>query len=119
MSLEIGGLGAIQPSEVPQVQAARGTGDFAAVLSEAQQDPGVQVDVEPSFPDTPPPEVTRAIHVASRAYEQLSATGQQLHFRVQRPSGGLAVELQDLDGNPLSTISASEALRIAGGESLN
>lgn len=118
MSFEIGGLGQLQPSEVPNVQAARGRGDFASALRAVQQDDGVQVDIE-SFPQMPPPEVTQAISVASRAYEQLSATGQQLHFRVQGATGSLAVELQDLDGNPLSTISASEALRIAGGESLN
>jgi hypothetical protein len=66
-----------------------------------------------------PPEVERAIVVASDAYEQLSATGHQIHFDFDRAAGGFAVELQDLNGNPLSTLSGSEALQIAGGESLN
>jgi hypothetical protein len=70
-------------------------------------------------PPTPPPEVAQAISVASHAYEELTATGQQLHFEVDDPDGTVAVEVQDLAGNQLSTISASEALRIAGGEPLN
>jgi len=70
-------------------------------------------------PATPPPEVEAAISVAAQAYDELNATGQQLHFGETPSDGKLAVELQDLSGAPLSTISASEALRIAGGESVN
>jgi hypothetical protein len=66
-----------------------------------------------------PPEVARAMKVASDAYDQLSATGHQIHFDLDLSGGGFAVELQDLNGNPLSTLSGSEALQIAGGESLN
>jgi hypothetical protein len=66
-----------------------------------------------------PLEVERAIVIASDAYEQLSATGHQIHFDFDRADGGFAVELQDLNGNQLSTLSGSDALQIAGGESLN
>ncbi|HTW11263.1 MAG TPA: hypothetical protein VME01_00855 [Solirubrobacteraceae bacterium] len=70
------------------------------------------------MPPSPPPEVEEAISVASQAYEELSATGQQVHFEIDAPNRAVDVELRDLHGNPLSTISASEALRIAGGGSL-
>ncbi len=73
----------------------------------------------PVVPTSPPPEVEQAISTAARAYDDLNATGQQLHFSETSPAGGLAMELQDLSGAPLSTISASEALRIASGESIN
>jgi hypothetical protein len=68
------------------------------------------------LPESPPPEVARAIAAALDAYEELSATGQQIHF--DDSDGAVAVELQDLDGNPLSTLSASEALQIADGGDL-
>jgi hypothetical protein len=69
------------------------------------------------LPESPPPEIARAIAAASEAYDELSATGQQVHF--DDSEGAVAVELQDLNGNPLSTLSASEALQIADGEDLN
>ena len=71
------------------------------------------------LPKSPPPEVARAIAAASDVYEELSATGQQIHFGFGSSRGTVAVELQDLDGNPLSTLSASEALEFAGAEDLN
>lgn len=118
MDFEIRGLEPTQAPELKAASAAGPAGDFRAALNQAT-DAAVRVDLDSSFPQTPPPEVTQAIDVASNAYDQLSATGQQLHFSVNTPTGGVAVELRDLDGNPLFTISASEALRIAGGESLN
>jgi hypothetical protein len=68
------------------------------------------------LPKSPPPEVESAIEAASHAYEDLGATGQQVHF--DDSEGAVVVELQDLEGNPLSTLSASEALLIADGEEL-
>ena len=118
MSIEVGGLGPPQPRDVEQVRATRPTPEFASALDSARA-AAVHVDVDASLPDSPPPEVTRAISAASHAYEQLSATGQQIHFAAAHPAGGVAVVVQDLDGNPLSTISVSKALRIASGESLN
>jgi hypothetical protein len=66
-----------------------------------------------------PPDVEKAMAAALDAYDHLSATGHQIHFDFDLAGGGFAVELQDLNGNPLSTLSGSEALQIAGGESLN
>jgi hypothetical protein len=71
-----------------------------------------------TLPKSPPPEVAHEMAVALDAYDQLSAMGHQIHFGFKQ-AGGFAVELQDLHGNPLSTLSGSDALQIAGGESPN
>jgi hypothetical protein len=77
------------------------------------------MSLEDQLPESPPPEVTQAIEVASEAYEVLSATGQQVHFGLDPWARALEVELRDLHGNPLSTLSASDALQLAaGGEDL-
>ena len=75
------------------------------------------MSLEQHLPASPPPEVRRAIESASEAYEVLNATGQQVHF--EQGDRAVAVELQDLDGNALSTLSPSDALELAGGEDLN
>jgi hypothetical protein len=78
------------------------------------------MSLENHLPESPPPEVRRAIDAASEAYDALSATGQQVHFGFDRGAQAVEVELRDLDGNPLSTLSASDALALAGGgEELN
>jgi hypothetical protein len=118
MNVNIDGLGSRQPPASLATTATGAASGFASVLNAARQD-AVSVELDSSFPATPPPEVTLAINRASDAYDRLNATGQQVHFIVDSPGGTVVVELQDLDGNPLGTISGSDALRIAGGESLN
>jgi hypothetical protein len=117
MSFDVNGIGSIRPADV-QRQPDAGFGARAAAETRSYADAAVQVDLE-SLPESPPPEVADAMTVASDAYEQLSATGQQIHFGFDQANGGFAVELRDLNGTPLSTLSGSEALQIAGGESLN
>jgi hypothetical protein len=68
------------------------------------------------LPDSPPPEVARAIAAASQVYQELNAHGQQIHFGYDGAEGVVTAELQDLDGNPLSTLSAGEALELADAE---
>lgn len=78
------------------------------------------MSLEHHLPESPPPEVRRAIAAASEAYDVLSATGQQVHFGFDQGARAVEVELRDLDGNPLSTLSPSDALALAtGGEDLN
>ena len=78
------------------------------------------MSLENHLPESPPPEVRRAIDAASEAYNALSATGQQVHFGFDQGARAVEVELRDLDGNPLSTLSPSDALQlVAGGEELN
>ena len=72
------------------------------------------MSLEEHLPQIPPPEVRRAIEAASEAFDVLSATGQQVHFGFEQ-GAQVAVELRDLDGNSLSTLSPSDALQLAGG----
>lgn len=74
------------------------------------------MSVEDHLPDSPPPEVERAIEAASYAYDELNATGQTVHFGLEHGDRAVAVELRDLDGNQLSTLSPSDALQLAGGD---
>lgn len=69
-------------------------------------------------PLTVPTEVDQAISVASRAYEILQRSGRRLHFAPDRAKGTVAI-MQDLNGNPLDTLSGSQVLRLAGGGSLS
>jgi hypothetical protein len=75
--------------------------------------------LEDHLPISPPPEVQEAIDAASDAYEVLNSTGQQVHFGFDRGARAVAVELRDLAGNSLSTLSPSDALQIADGGELS
>ena len=77
------------------------------------------MSLEHNLPESPPPEVRRAIEAASEAYDELSATGQQVHFGFDQGAQAVAVELRDLNGNPLSTLSPSDALELAAGEDVD
>jgi hypothetical protein len=78
------------------------------------------MSLEDHLPESPPPEVRRAIEAASEVFDVLSATGQQVHFEFDQGAHAFEVELRDLAGNPLSTLSPSDALQLAaGGGELN
>jgi hypothetical protein len=116
MIFDVSGIGSPRTSDIQrQAEAAlglrpSGSPSFAEAAAHAALD---------SLPKSPPPEVASALAVASDAYDQLSAAGHQIHFGFNQLGGRFAVELQDLHGNPLSTLSGSDALQIAGGESPN
>jgi flagellar protein FlaG len=65
-------------------------------------------------PDSPPPEVLDAIGAAGRAYQDLQAHGRELRFSTDGEQG-VSVEVTDLDGNVLRTLSPSAALDVAAG----
>jgi hypothetical protein len=117
MSFDVSGIGSLRTSDLQRPEGA-GFGVRPATAAPSYAEAAVLVELD-SLPASPPPEVAKAMAVASDAYDQLSATGHQIHFDFDRAGGGFAVELQDLNGNPLSTLSGSDALQIAGGESLN
>lgn len=71
-----------------------------------------------TIPATPPDEVLDAIGVAANAYEELEASGRQLHFGIDESSGKVVVELHDTDGNVLSQVSPGTALEVAAGASI-
>jgi hypothetical protein len=68
---------------------------------------------ENHLPDSPPPEVERAIAAASQACDELDATGHRIHFGLEQDARSVAVELRDLRGNQLSTLTPNDALQIA------
>ncbi len=73
---------------------------------------------ENHLPPSPPPEVRRAIEAASEAYEALNGSGRQVHFGLDQGEHAVAVELRDLAGNSLTTLSPGDALQLAGGGEL-
>jgi hypothetical protein len=70
-------------------------------------------------PASPPPEVLDAVTAAQDAFEQLHAQGRELRFDLDEATGRVTVAVQDLDGNVLRTIPATQALDIATGAPLD
>ena len=60
-----------------------------------------------------PPGLGEAIEAASRASDELEASGRQLRFSLDPVNGRLAIELVDLDGRRLSEVTASQVLDVA------
>jgi hypothetical protein len=111
MSLDVGG---IEPTQhIAAVRAARDVGAASATHAPpAPVEDAVRVDTAGS---ELPSALSGLFAVASNAWDQLETAGARLHF-VVAPSGRIAVEVHDLGGNVRSTISGSDALRIAAGE---
>ncbi len=120
MSFNISSVGVDAGAPLEGSAGANATQSSEPVRSVASGDAvSVDVSAEPTtVPDAPPPEVHHAIAVAAQSYQRLQSSGQQLSFSLDSGSGALTVKLQDLSGNHISTLSVSEALRIAGGTSL-
>jgi hypothetical protein len=106
-------LSAIDPLRnghvAPERRAARGAGDggFADALK-AHADAHVD-----AIPASPPREVLDEVLAAQRAIEDMHARGRTLHFEMD--AGRVKILLQDLDGNVLREIPASQALEISTG----
>jgi len=77
--------------------------------------PATSPQAAATIPASPPPEVCDAIAVARQAYEKLQQAGRRLSFEVDDRTGTLSIEVHDLEGNFLFTLSPSEFLDIAGG----
>jgi flagellar protein FlaG len=85
-------------------------GDF-----DAQLDAAVNVS---TLPASPPPAVLEDMHAAARVYQELRSLKRELHFEVTE-GGNVAVQVRDLDGNVIRTISPSRALEVAAGAPLD
>ncbi len=114
MSFDISPIGVTVAAQSADTSSAPGAAQPSAQTSPSDTDAAVSVEVN-AIPSVPPAEVHQAISVAAGSYQRLQAAGRQLRFSLEAGSGALTVKLQDLSGNTVSTISASEALRIAGG----
>ena len=69
----------------------------------------------PCPPEWPPESVWREVDEAARVWEDLHAHGRELHFELDEEDGRLTIEMRDLVGNAVRTVSPSEALLIASG----
>lgn len=114
MSLDIGAL-----DSAGTVPAAAN----AAALTQQSQDstsvgPNEDAVTVDTFPSVPPPELSDAIEAAAQAYGNLEAAGQHLHFAVDPSTGRLSIELHDLSGNVLGTVTPGQVLDVADGGQL-
>jgi uncharacterized FlaG/YvyC family protein len=75
----------------------------------------VRYTADGSLPD----DVRDAIVAAGQVAERLAADGRQLHFAHDPASGAVVIEVQDLDGKVLGTISPTKVLELAAGAPLD
>ena len=69
----------------------------------------------PRPPEWPPQRVWREVDDAAQVWDDLHAQGHQVHFEIDEESGRVAIEMRDLNGRTLDTLSPSETLAIASG----
>jgi hypothetical protein len=68
-----------------------------------------------AIPARPPREVLEAIAAAHEAYERLEESGRQVRFDLNEATGRLAMELTDLSGTLLRSLSPHAVLDLAAG----
>jgi beta-lactamase class A len=112
MSFDIQGVGSSQSAA--SLRAFNGGASSTAATSGTEAEDGA-VEVR-TMPVAPPPEVMDAISTASDAYDQLQSSGLQVQFGTDPNSGRLSIQLQDLSGTTLSSLTPSHVLAIAAGE---
>ena len=64
-------------------------------------------------PEWPPQRVWREVDDAAQVWDDLREQACEVHFELDEESGRLAIEMRDLEGNVLETLSPSDALAIA------
>jgi flagellar protein FlaG len=70
-----------------------------------------------TIPATPPPDLLEQVTTAARVAEELRAMGRELHFEPPTaPGGRVGVQVRDLEGNVIRTVTPAEALEIATGK---
>jgi hypothetical protein len=115
MSFDLSAIDHLRTGRVaPGPTAVRRAGDagFADALK-AQADDAVRND---AIPASPPKEVMDEVLAAQKAIEEMHSRGRMLHFEMD--AGRVKILLQDLDGNTLRRIPASEALEISSGKKI-
>ena len=117
MSFEIGPLPPIQPTtSAPRARAA--SADFALVLAKTSAPARAADTAQLSLPAHPPDEVLDEIGAAADRVDELAAQNRELHFRKDKDTGRVIVEVRDLDGNVIRVIPPSSALEIMSGAAL-
>jgi hypothetical protein len=116
MTFNVPPTGGVDPTgnPAPAARGVRGSAEdngFSKALAEASQ-----LDI--SVPATPPAELAGAMERASARYDELRAEGRELHFAAG-DDGRHTIQVRDLDGNVLRTLSPSEALDVIAGARLD
>jgi flagellar protein FlaG len=114
MSLEIGHLPPFQPPTATRRVESQG---FSLRLAPTSA-PAATDTVELSLPASPPPEVLDEIGAAADRAQELAALDRELHFRADKESGRVVIEVRDLEGKVIKTIPPTEALVVMSGGSL-
>jgi hypothetical protein len=70
-----------------------------------------------AIPASPPPDVLEQMYDAAKVADSLRAQSRELHFEPLR-DGRVQIQVRDLDGQVLRTITPSEALDVAAGSPL-
>jgi hypothetical protein len=117
MSFEIGPLQPIGGSS-PAHRVDALTHGISLDLARKSAQPAPADSALVSLPATPPVEVCEAIGAAAARAAELRAENRELHFREDRTSGRVIVEVRDLDGNVIRTIPPSHALEVMSGAAI-
>ena len=116
MSLEIGtNLPPVQPpAAIPRPDNKRFSLDLARTPAPAA--PATD-SVELSLPPSPPPEILDEIGAAADRVDEMAAADRELHFRKDKETGRVIIEVRTLDGEVVRSISPSRLLDVmTGGE---
>lgn len=117
MSFEIGPLPPIHTTtSTPRGRAA--SADFALTLARTSGPARAADTAQLSLPAYPPQEVLDAIGTAADRVDDLAAQNRELHFRKDKDTGRVIVEVRDLDGHVIRVIPPSSALEIMAGAAL-
>ena len=65
-----------------------------------------------AIPAEPPPEALREVDRAAARADELWRDKRELHFEMDEDSGRVLVQVRDLDGRVIRTVSPSEALDV-------
>ncbi len=104
----------LAPSASQAVTEVGDVGTFIAELAAGVNALGIE-----AARGGPPPEVLDQIAAAGRIGEQLHAGGFQVRYLADAGDGPMTIELHDLDGNSVATLSPAAALELAAGSPLN
>lgn len=112
MSFDLSAIDRLRAGHVaPERTPARKAGDATFADALAEQTAAVRND---AIPASPPKEVMDEVLAAQKAIEDMHSRGRTLHFEMD--SGRVKILLQDLDGNTLRRIPATEALEYTSGK---
>jgi len=117
MNLDIAASWSASPAQTTTLETPRAGLSAAPITSEAGA--SEQAVTDDTIPSSPPPELANALAVAAQAADRLAASGREIRFRLDGPTGKVTVEVHDLQGNVLSKLAPSKALDVAAGGSLD